>query len=234
MKQEQQRRIFPTTDWSLLANAASPSREREVKYLIGRYGEALRLFAQLQWRLTPDQAAEVTQAFVADKLLEKRLLEQADRARGRFRTLLLASFTRFAIDRWRKDRRGIEARALDAHALASVADEHTRCFERTWAHEVLRLAVEQTRQELTAKQKVVFWLVFARQVLAPAFDDERPLPYNEVVKQFQFETPGQAMNALVTAKRVFRRKLTALLGRETPATLDLEEELRELWRLLRK
>jgi hypothetical protein len=59
-------------------------------------------------------------------------------------------------------------------------------------------------------------------------DGEKPESYDTLVTRLGLESPSQASNLLVTAKRMFARHLRAVVA-ETVADPDqVEEELREL------
>src|SRR4030095_14111255 len=88
-------RLFTTTRWSLVV-AAGGSGEQAAA--------ALAELCQAYWRPVyafirrrghpPDESADLTQAFFLH-LLEHRVLERADQARGRFRSYLLTSTHNF-------------------------------------------------------------------------------------------------------------------------------------------
>ena len=52
--------------------------------------------------------------------------------------------------------------------------------------------------------------------------------YEELVEKFGFETPTKASNALITAKRIFSRKLQEVVREYVETDEELAEELADL------
>jgi DNA-directed RNA polymerase specialized sigma24 family protein len=95
-----QPRQFATTRWSLILSAANSQSEEQ------KARDALEELCRIYWRpvfvfvcrrgYSTEDAQDLTQDFFL-KILEPKWLEQADRNRGRFRTLLLTSLQNFLI-----------------------------------------------------------------------------------------------------------------------------------------
>src|SRR4051812_6922309 len=101
---------FPSTHWSAVAEAGTPvgdARRVALGALITRYSDALRKHIQFKWRTSSDEADELIQSFVAEKILAGGLLAKADCAKGRFRSFLLVSLDRF-ISNCRRQRRALK------------------------------------------------------------------------------------------------------------------------------
>ncbi len=69
--------------------------------LLSRYYEPLLAHIHFKFRVAEDAARDLLQGFMHRKVLERNIFQAADKARGRFRTFLLASFDRFIIDEFR-------------------------------------------------------------------------------------------------------------------------------------
>jgi len=143
------RNQFQTTSWSLVVDAASDSKEAKA---------ALATLCQIYWKPVyafvrrhghdPDRAQDLTQEYFT-RLIEKNYLEDADRARGRFRTFLLVSVKNFLANEWDRERalkRGglhppLSMDALEAERwyTLSTANDVTPeiLFERRWALSLL-------------------------------------------------------------------------------------------------
>jgi RNA polymerase sigma-70 factor (ECF subfamily) len=105
-----------------------------------------------------DEARDITQAFFT-RLLEKRELGHADRARGRFRSFLLSACSHFIAntrDHENALKRGggtiavpidmIEVESRYAHALSST-ETPERLYERQWALSLMDAVLESLRVE---------------------------------------------------------------------------------------
>ena len=220
---------FPATQWSLVdavRRGEPQARRRALDTLLTRYLPALRAYLVLERRMDADRAADVLQSFVADKIVERDLIARAEKSRGKLRTFLLTALQRFAIDAGRKRdaRAAPSVEELDAgHAAAPSA-----AFDREWAAQVINQTL--ARMEANTRQwgRLDLWEIFKGRVVAPAFDNAAPTPYEQLTGRFGFSSNDQAANALVTAKRLFARLLREVISEYAPDADDLEEELREL------
>jgi len=77
---------------------------------------------------------------------------------------------------------------------------------------------------------VDIWKVFCLRVVNPMLHDTKPTDYAEIVRQFQIETPRQAINInlLVTAKRSFERHLRTAVGRYVRGKEEIDNEIADL------
>jgi len=87
--------------------------------------------------------------------------------------------------------------------------------------------------ELHRRGRLKIWSVFEQRVLMPLLDDQPAPPYADLIQRFQFKSPSQAFNALVTAKRMFQRHLTSVLTDYAGNNQDLDAELSSLRSILK-
>ena len=78
-----------------------------------------------QW-IDYERASDLVQGFVADKLLEKRLVRRAEPGKGKFRSLLVRALENYAIDELRK---GAHNQALKALEFEPLAEASTDAFD---------------------------------------------------------------------------------------------------------
>jgi hypothetical protein len=169
-------------------------------------------------------------------VLEQNLIASADQARGRFRSLLLVSLDRYVVDQLRRGR----ARKRSPGQLASIdaIDESlapvkvSEPFDRAWAKEVLDGSVKRMREECRTAGRDDVWGVFEQRILNPATDGAPPMPYEQLIERFHFQSPAQASNVLVTAKRMFARVLRDVVGEYADDAGEVDEEIRELKEIL--
>src|SRR4051794_38569434 len=151
---------FETTHWSVVLAARdrdAPRAERALSALCVAYWYPLYAFVRRQGH-DPDRSADLTQEFFA-RLLEKDYLKAVDRAKGRFRSFLLASCTHFLAnerDRARALKRGggrppvsIDRRDAEGRYRAEPAHELTaeRLYQRRWALTLLDGVLERLGEE---------------------------------------------------------------------------------------
>jgi len=151
-------RQFPTTSWTLIANTRHPqadvSREA-LGALCTRYWYPIYAFIRRKG-LDSEQARDSTQDFFA-ALLEKDYLADIERARGKFRSFLLASVSHFLSNQFDARRAlkrggGLRPLALELESAESVYRMEAAhsltpetLFEYRWATSLLDRALQRLR-----------------------------------------------------------------------------------------
>jgi RNA polymerase sigma-70 factor (ECF subfamily) len=232
---------FAATRWSVVLAAADhragTASRRALGELIQVYWFPLYAFIRRQGN-SPPQAEDLTQGFFAH-LVEKAGLGSVDRAKGKFRSFLLAALKNFMADERDKARavkRGGNRRlvSLDtpgAEALYAkeLADTMTpeRLFERSWAIAVLDQVLLRLEQEYAERGKAATFQAL-RHWLDGRADDK---PYSEHAGQL-----GMSEGAVRVAVHRMRRRYRELLRDEIMQTVAgpelVEEEIHHLLRCL--
>ena len=229
---------FPQTHWSLVRRAGSPQSDAQreaLTTLLHRYMPALRSHLRFVRRLPVDHADDLLQAFITDKLLERQLLQHADEARGRFRTFLLTTLNNFVTSHYRAEKRE------QMHAQTPTPELNPRSLECTspearvdavWARALLHDVIQTMKEECDKTRRPDIWFVFAQRIILPLFDRRPPLAYETLALQLHLDSPTQAANLLVTAKRTYARLLRAAIAEYEPHPDQIEEELTHLHQIL--
>jgi DNA-directed RNA polymerase specialized sigma24 family protein len=225
---------FESTNWSEIRLARcrqTPAGETALARLLERYWPALLAYLVRERRLSVDEAEDVLQQFILDKVLERQLLEAADRERGKFRSLLLVSLERFLIDLRRKRSRGLAlSEATPVEQLAAKVDGPER-FEWNWAEATIAEALSRTCRYFMSTDRPHYWHLFEQRVVRSAYENVAGDDYHELVQSLGFASPKKAKSALVSVKRAFVRQLEALLG---DRAADAEASLQELKEIVAK
>lgn len=163
-----QRAEFVTTQWSVVlrVGAVSPAeRAAALEALCRSYWYPLYAFVRRAGH-APEAAQDLTQEFFA-RLLAGDALQQADPAKGRFRSYLLMLLKRMMVGEWRRENRlkrggGAEISSLDVQAAEARyglepvdATTPETLFERRWAEAVLERVL--TRLEAEYRQHALGW-----------------------------------------------------------------------------
>ncbi len=190
--------------------------------------------------LSNQDAEDATQEFLIC-ILDGKLLDTADPAKGRFRNYLLTAWKRFLVDQFRKQsaaRRGGDATHLNIDfatgekhwlALQSREPDADRLFMRSWATSLLedvrsRLACEYARRNRQPLyETLVPWLT----------ESPTAQKYNELANQL-----GISVSAVKVALHRLRTRFGSLLrevvGETVDHPADIDREIRELLELIRK
>ena len=211
--------LFPQTNWSLvdLASGESWTGSREkIGELIETYRQPM--YAHLRSRgMKHEQAEDLLQEFFVE-ILNGKLLNAANPAKGKFRTLLLTALNRFAVGKRRYEtaakRSPEQLASLDAaegmDVSASSADP-AMIYERAWALDVLAQALAQMQAECEKEGEIVRWSIFRTRIIDPLINDVSPPDYKDLATRHELTNDKAAMNLLVTGKRQFDRILRAIV-----------------------
>jgi len=231
---------FATTRWTMVFRAAKEDPEgarEELGALLSRYLPALRSYLLLWKRVPRDKVDDILQDFVSVKILQQNLVALADPKRGRFRNLLLKALNNHVAATVRHDKakkRSPDGPILDVdeypHAVPSEAP--TTAFDVEWGREVLRETVRRTQAECERSGRPDIWGVFEDRLLRPTLEQDKPPPYKEIVKRYGLQSPAQASNVLITAKRMFARVMRSVVAEYAREEMEIEAEIRDLREIL--
>jgi RNA polymerase sigma-70 factor (ECF subfamily) len=214
---------FPTTRWSVfLAGQQDPAASMDaLKHLCTAYRAPV--LAYVRRRAGPNADAEdLTQSFFA-ALIERRIQEQADPQRGRFRSLLLTALDRYlqnAATSQQTQRRGggVVHENLESGGNDVPGDgDPEQAFLRQWALTVLARAMAALTREAQAAGKAELFDAL-RDYLIESPDDDA---YRRLAARF-----GMRANTLAVAVHRLRQRLRACVRAELQDTVSSDEELR--------
>jgi RNA polymerase sigma-70 factor (ECF subfamily) len=97
---------FPATQWSLVDRARQTDeggRREAMSDLLVRYLPALRAHLVAERGMPRQRVDDLLQGFVADKIIEQRLLDHAQEGRGKFRSFLLVTLNHYIISEHRSE-----------------------------------------------------------------------------------------------------------------------------------
>ena len=236
-----QHSAFPQTDWDMVDLATQPNSDHSfLGRLLTAYLPSLELYVIGQFCLPPDQAKDLLQNFVLQKIIEKDLLQSADRQRGKFRNFIIRSLHNFVIEQIRRDqavKRSPSHSALPIHelpesCLSDIKPHSINKFDIAWARDLLTETLRIVREECLTSGRVGLWGVFEARLLKPLIEETEPTPYEDLVQQFGFNSIVQASNSLITAKRMFARNLRSLVAKYVRDEKAVELEIAELLGIL--
>ena len=233
-------RHFVTTHWTVVLSAGrsdSVAARDSLEELCRTYWYPLYVFVRRQG-YSVDDAQDLTQAFFM-QLLTKDYLADVDRAKGRFRSFLLASLKHFLANEWdkvRAQKRGgghvlvpLDARSADSRYALEPVDNSTadKLYERRWALTLLDAALAELREEFAAdgRSKLFDELKFT------LTGDRGSLHYADLAA-----TLGTSEGAVKVAVHRLRERYREVLRKRIAATVekasDVEDELRHLFQAL--
>jgi RNA polymerase sigma-70 factor (ECF subfamily) len=227
---------FATTHWSLILAArdrAEPGADDALGSLCRQYWYPLYAYVRRRGH-NADEAHDLTQEFFA-RLLEKDILADVDRGKGKFRSFLLATCNHFLAneyDRARARKRGggrrmfsLDAADAEGRYLAEPADGLTpeKLFERRWALALLQLVMMRLRDEFESKAK---GRLFDR--LRGFLVGDKGTGYRAAADELGL-SEGAVKVAVHRLRQRYRQLLHQEIVRTVAAPEEVEEEVRSLF-----
>jgi len=228
--------LFTTTHWSvvLAAGQGTDTHAAEaLERLCGTYWRPLYLFVRSSG-YDEETAKDLTQAFF-ERLLEKDYVKDADAARGRFRTFLIAAVKHFLANEWDRTKtvkRGGRCRFVALETTIAEAElqrgthrdlNPEQLFERRWAMALL----DQVHQELEAEQVAGGKAArFSALRVYRTGDKERP-PYSATAAQLGMNVEA-VRKAVERLRQRYGQLLRQAVAQTTGAPEEIDAELRHL------
>lgn len=227
--------VYPTTIWAEILTLGDPENPAAVELLnklLQKYYSPLQQHLVYKFQVSEEQAADWLQSFVLKKVLLKNIIAQAQTERGRFRNFLLRCLDNFVVSELRNSKKEIETQPLDIENMevAAPGEGSSRDpFDLEWARAVLTQVLHQMEVHCRQSERSqVVWEVFQLRLLQPLLEGEEPIAYKELVDLLGFHTDVEAGNALLTAKRLFQRKLRSVVAEYAKEPKQIEAEIDDL------
>jgi RNA polymerase sigma factor (sigma-70 family) len=237
--------LFPSTHWSVVVAAGRGEVEPETAEaalgeLCQTYWAPLYSFVRSRGYTVHD-AQDLTQSFFA-YLIEHKICSRVDRQKGRFRSFLLACLKNFLADTFDRDRtlkRGGRQSFLPLHEqqikeAESLFQNHRgastedRLFDRSWAEALVTAGLERLSADYRSegKEKLFNELrMFVSGCAGP------PPAYAELAVRLGM-TESTLRSHVTRLRARYREVLRAEVRRTVDSEAEVDEELRELLRVL--
>ena len=231
---------FQTTHWSVVLAAGqrvTPQSAEALEKLCRTYWYPLYAYIRRQGYDAHD-AQDLTQAFFA-RFLEKNYLGDVDRAKGKFRSFLLASLKHFLANEWDKARakkRGgaqtfiplDNGSAETRYGLEPAHDETAdKIYERRWALTLLDQVLARLQGEYVAAGKTRSF----DELKVFLTGEKSSAPYSEVAAKLKL-TEGAVKVAVHRLRHRYRELLRAEIAQTVGSPDEIDAELRHLFAAL--
>jgi len=230
---------FPATRWSVVdaAGARDTAAFNALDELLRIYWQPLYRYARRKGKSRED-AEDLVQGFMGH-LLEDHSLRHADRAKGRFRTFLLASFNHWMVNAWKHANRlkrggGATILSLDWESAETglklePADDRSpdRLFDREWALALLAKVLgdleEAARREGNGRQ--------FESLKSCLTADSAKIPYPAFAAELGMGE-GALRVAVHRLRKRYRKQLEAEVARTLPGPEAVKDEMQSLFAAL--
>jgi RNA polymerase sigma-70 factor (ECF subfamily) len=228
---------FVSTQWSLVL--AAPENPALLESLLNIYLGPIYAYIR---RAEPegDRAADLTQEFVSQIILQRGLLERADPSRGRFRTFLKSALANFLVDQHR--RATTRARRPGTPVLNGLRldqieplaeDDPDAAFDRQWATTLLATTLTRLEADCIACHQELHWRAFLTAVLQPSLRHTTPPSMPDLARQLGLSSGDQASSMIQTVRRKFRRFLERTVSETVVDQQATGEEMARVREFLR-
>ena len=231
---------FATTQWTLVWKAASQAKQDSgqlaLDEVVTRYWQPLYAFARRKG-FSREDAEDATQEFLS-RVVDGCFLDEANPAKGKFRTYLLTVWQRFLIDEYRKmstAKRGgkVKHYSIDFSegerawsTLQSDNKQADHIFLISWANNLLGQVETQLRNEFSGERNQVFETLFP--LLTNQLTNDR---YEQLASELGL-TAGAVKVALHRLRKRYGERLRELVRETLDDEGDVDSELSELLTIL--
>ena len=188
-----------------------------------------------------EEAKDLTQGFFYEIVLGQRLFQQADRAKGRFRTFLLTALDRYLVSAHRKETAKkrmpkdglVRLDDLGVIELPEAISEFSpeESFRYAWLAELLDRMLADIEAECRARDMKVHWQLFYTRVVRPIMEAKPPPSMTNICDQYGIEDTRQASKMIYTVKRRFRAAIKEYVRQSVSSEDEVDEEIYEMLRL---
>ncbi len=239
-------RTFQTTHWTAIEGIKSEDDTHKralIGDLLNMYWKPVYCYLRRKG-YGNETAKDLTQGFFQEVVLSRELIQQADQARGRFRTLLLTALDRYLTSEYRKQaaqkripkERLVRLDHVDPGELPEVLGglSSEESFNYAWISELLDQMLSEVKAECSERGMAGHWKAFYARVLKPIIEGREPTPMAQICDECGIEDPIKASNMIVAVKRRFQATLRRHLRQSVASEAQISEEMRELVRFLTK
>jgi RNA polymerase sigma factor (sigma-70 family) len=221
---------FPQTQsiWSLVKQLGNEQRAKDaIASLLKRYQSPLKGYLMRRWRFSLQDAEDLVQQFIVEKIFVNKLMEKCDLEKGRFRSWLLWALDNLVRDELR--RRKLRTVDLGEVAEPAAPDEKADAeFTIDWGKQIVPQAVERMKRMCAEAGRPELWTIFEQRLYNPKINQTKPASYETLVAQLNLKSPAQASNLLITAKRMFGRMVIDVIAEYETDDADIRQELEDL------
>lgn len=239
-----QNRRFNTTHWTetLSARTLDQTRRREaIGVVLARYWKPMYCYLRRKGH-DNEEAKDIVQGFCQEIALGRGLIQQADPERGRFRTFLLTSLSRYAsnVRRAGATRKKAPARAMfalddvAAMDMPEISHEATpeAIFHSAWASQLLDDVLTAVEAGCCDNGKNVYWEVFHERTVIPLIEDSKLPSLSTLCEKYHIRDKAKISNMIATVKRRFQAELVRQVRFAVGSDADVEQEIADLMEIL--
>ena len=237
--------VFLTTHWSLIDDIQT-GRDKDralIKLLLQRYWKPVYCYLRRKGTNNED-AKDLTQGFFHEIVLNRRLVQRSDQAKGRFRSFLLHALNQYVINQRAKQTATLRIPQDKLVSLESVdpselpqdmsACEPDASYNYAWVSALLDQVLTAVKRSCREEGLETHWELFHARIVRPILTGASAPPLSEICTRLGVEDTRRASNMIITVKRRFREMLKGHIRNTVISKDQVDEELDEIIRFLPK
>lgn len=233
---------FPDTRWSLIdaiLGGDGQCRENAMQDLAKTYWPPV--YALLRRRgLDREQAAELTQAFFSEVVVQRQLFDQADASRGALKSLIRVAVNRFVTDQHRRKNAGPSKSLLSIDQFSDEDDalrddKHSdpdELFDRRWALAVLDEALRRCEKHFCIIGKSKHWEAFYDRIIKPSMTMQSAPSHHQVALELGLPSRDESMSFVRVVRKRVLAMIRQIISENTKDPADQQAEFDTIVRLL--
>jgi len=237
--------VFLTTHWSLIEDIKSKEdKDRAlIDLLLRTYWKPIYCYLRRKG-YNNEQAKDLTQGFFHEVVLNRHLVQRAERCKGRFRSFLLHAVNQYLINIRTAEgaKKHIPTNKLVRLETIDFADAPQAIShfgpEDTYNYAWLSALLDQILSEVEAKCRrdgmEVHWNIFHDRVVQSILEDAEPLSLGDICEKYGIEDEKKASNMNITVKRRFQSALKQYISNTVTSEANVVEELEEIMQFFSK
>jgi RNA polymerase sigma-70 factor (ECF subfamily) len=239
-------KVFLTTHWSLIEKAGVSNCDKNralIELLIKKYWKPVYCYLHRRGYQN-EEAKDLTQGFFQEVVLGRKLIDKADRTKGRFRSFLLTALNHYLINIHNKEaaKKHIPREKLLSmeiadisilpQAISTLTPEDS--FTYAWVSSMLEQVLADVKEECEKDGKIIHWQVFCDRILLPIMKASEAPALEAICDKYGIADTAKASNMIVTVKRRFQTLLQQHIRSSVMSEREADEELKEIRRFLPK
>lgn len=231
--------VFLTTHWSLLENIQSDNDEDRalIGLLLERYWKPVYCYLRHKG-YSNEEAKDLTQGFLHEVVLNRKLVQRADQSKGRFRTFLLHALDQYLLNEKRRQttRKRIpkgKLVALDIVSPPALPEAVSRLnpedsYNYAWTASMLDQVFSEVEERCLEDDLEAHWRVFQDKVVQPILGDTSPPSFADICEKYGIEDEKKASNMITTVKRRLQKALKEYLRNTATSDDEIHKEFAEI------
>jgi DNA-directed RNA polymerase specialized sigma24 family protein len=237
--------MFLTTHWSLIEDVQSD--EDKDKALIGllldRYWKPVYCYLRRKG-YDNEQAKDLTQGFFHEVVLNRNLVQRADKSKGRFRTFLLHALDQYIINEKRNQttRKRLPKGKLVSFDIISPPDlpeavsksSPEDSYNYAWTAAMLDKILSEVERSCIEDDMEIHWRIFQDKIVQPILTDVEPPSFADTCEKYGIEDQKKVSNMITTVKRRLQKALREYLRTIAASEDEIYEEFSEIMQFFKK